>query len=117
MQFLQHLPMFFEHPGEDLNHFPQQSQEAVHILQSEAINCASALECRFAFHDSMLYQLAVLFEATAALATGMPAVFYVHALVISLFHRTLSVNLGKYPDSRNRYCRPSSPLLPFSKVS
>ena len=74
VQFLQNLPVFFEHPGDELKHLPRQLRDAINILQSEAIHCASALECRFAFHDTMLYPLAVLFEATA-LATGMPAVF------------------------------------------
>ncbi|CAE7708139.1 unnamed protein product [Symbiodinium sp. CCMP2592] len=101
--FLKSLPLFL--PGAQLLHLPQQLRTAIEILQSEAINAASALECRFGFSDSMLYPLAVLLEATA-IASGMPAIFYidtVHGLVNSLFHRRLCVNLGKFPESRSRY--------------
>ena len=103
VNFLNSLPLFL--PGAQLLHLSQQLRTAIEILQSEAINAASALECRFGFSDSMLYPLAVLLEATA-IASGMPAIFYidtVHGLVNSLFHRRLCVNLGKFPESRSRY--------------
>ena len=76
------------------------------MLVREQIDAAAALECRFAFADTMLYPLAVLLQATAV-SVGMPSIFYVDVvlgLVNSLFERHLAVDLKRFPTaSRNRY--------------
>lgn len=84
--FLSSLPLF---AASGLRHenLPKCLEAECDILVREHINAAAALECRFAFADTMLYPLAVLLQATAV-SVGMPSIFYVDVvlgLVNSLF--------------------------------
>ena len=105
VSFLSSLPLFAA-SGLCHENLPKCLEAECDMLVREQINAAAALECRFAFADTMLYPLAVLLQATAV-SVGMPSIFYVDVvlgLVNSLFERHLAVDLKRFPTaSRNRY--------------
>ncbi len=99
-RFLEELPLFVKEQSEpdSVSQCAKDSHVAIDSLCTDAVNSHAALEVRPYVADAHVYPLVILMEATA-IATGTPMLFLldtVDALVNSIFHKELSVQLGRW---------------------